>query len=89
MTLGTIVMAAVGGVINAYVLLPAYSAAFGIPVDGLIEMGAAVNRAITSLPTFCHFAVVPFNLVKGVVVSVITLLLYKHISRILKGEHMR
>lgn len=53
MTLGTIVMAAVGGVINAYVLLPAYSAAFGIPVDGLIEMGAAVNRAITSLPTFC------------------------------------
>ena len=89
MTLGTIVMAAVGGVINAYVLLPAYSAAFGIPIDGLVEMGAAVNRAITSLPTFCLFAVVPFNLVKGLVVSVITLLLYKHISRILKGEAMQ
>ena len=89
MLLGTIVMAAVGGVINAYVLLPAYSAAFGIPIDGLVEMGAAVNRAITSLPTFCLFAVVPFNLVKGLVVSVITLLLYKHISRILKGEAMQ
>ena len=82
-------MAAVGGVINAYVLLPAYSAAFGIPIDGLVEMGAAVNQAITSLPTFCLFAVVPFNLVKGLVVSVITLLLYKHISRILKGEAMQ
>ena len=81
-------MAAVGGFLNAYLLLPAYAAAFGMPIDSLVGMGSAVNAAITSLPTFCLFAVVPFNLVKGVVVSVITLLLYKHISRILKGEAM-
>lgn len=89
MILGTVCMAAVGGLMNAYLLLPAYSKAFGIPIDGLVGMGTAVNKAITSLPTFCLFAVVPFNLLKGVVVSVITLVLYKHISRILKGEAMQ
>ena len=88
MVVGTVLMAAVGGFLNAYLLLPAYAAAFGMPIDSLVGMGSAVNAAITSLPTFCLFAVVPFNLVKGVVVSVITLLLYKHISRILKGEAM-
>ena len=85
---GTVLMAAVGGFLNAYLLLPAYAAAFGMPIDSLVSMGSAVNAAITNLPTFCLFAVVPFNLVKGVVVSVITLVLYKHISRILKGEAM-
>lgn len=88
MIAGTAVMATIGGFINAYVLLPAYAAAFGMPIDALVGMGSAVNKAITSLSTFCLFAVVPFNLVKGVVVSFITMVLYKHISRLLKGEAM-
>ena len=85
MAAGTICMAVIGGLMNAYVLLPAYAAAFGMPLDALVDMGTAVNRAIKSLPTFCLFAVVPFNLVKGVVVSGVTMLLYKQISRLLKG----
>lgn len=89
MAAGTVIMAVVGGFLNAYLLLPTYAKAFGIPIDGLVEMGAAVNKAVTSLPTFCLFAVVPFNLIKGVVVSLITLLLYKYIRKILKGEAMR
>ena len=79
---------AVGGLLNAFVLLPAYAAAFGMPMDALVGMGSAVNKAITSLPTFVLFAVVPFNIIKGVVVSLVTMLLYKHISRLLKGEAM-
>ena len=74
--------------LNAFVLLPAYAAAFGMPMDALVGMGSAVNKAITSLPTFVLFAVVPFNIIKGVVVSLVTMLLYKHISRLLKGEAM-
>ena len=64
------------------------AAAFGMPMDALVGMGSAVNKAITSLPTFVLFAVVPFNIIKGVVVSLVTMLLYKHISRLLKGEAM-
>ena len=88
MAVGTIFMAAAGGLLNAFVLLPAYAAAFGMPIDALVAMGTAVNKAITSLTTFVLFSVVPFNLLKGVIVSVVTMLLYKHISRLLKGEAM-
>ena len=49
-------------------------------------MGTAVNKAITSVATFALFAVAPFNIVKGVLVSLITMLLYKHVSPILKGN---
>ena len=82
MTGGTIVMTVIGGFLNAYVLLPAYAAAFG-GMDAIIGMGTAVNGNIPGLQSFVLFAVVPFNLVKGIVVSTVTFLLYKHVSRIL------
>ena len=57
-----------------------------MPVDTFVEMGAAIIPAIHSLTTFCLFNVAPFNIIKGIVVSLITLVLYKHISRLLKGS---
>ena len=83
---GTAVMTIAGSFLNALVLLPAYAAAFGMPIDALVGMGTAVNKAITSVATFALFAVAPFNIVKGVLVSLITMLLYKQESPILKGN---
>lgn len=87
MVTGTLVMTLLGCFINAYVLLPVYAKAFELPMDVLIGMGTEVNGAINSLFTFVLFAVAPFNLVKGIVVSVIVLLIYKKISPLLKGHH--
>ena len=84
MALGTIVLTIVGSLLNAFLLLPVYSKAFGMPMDALIGMGTAVNPNITSLSTFVMFAVAPFNILKGIIVSLITLLLYKKISPIFK-----
>ena len=81
---GTLFMTISGCFINAYVMLPTYAKAFGMPIEALVEMGSAVNASITDLFTFVMFAVVPFNLLKGVLVSVIVLLIYKKISPILK-----
>lgn len=88
MVLGVVCMAAVSCILNAFLLLPAYGKAFGTPVEAFVQMGAALIPAIDSLMTFCLFCVVPFNIVKGIVVSVLTLLLYKHISRLLKETHL-
>lgn len=84
MAAGTALMVVIGCLINAYVMLPAYSAAFGLPIDALVQMGTAVNPNITSLSTFVIFAVAPFNLLKAVLVSLIVLLIYKKISPIFK-----
>lgn len=84
MLVGTLIMTVVGGVLNAYMLLPVYATAFGMPISALVEMGSAVNGYITNLSTFVLFAVVPFNIIKGLVVSIIVTLIYKRISIILK-----
>jgi len=83
---GTICITLVGSFLNAFFLLPAYAIIYGCDMSMLVEMGTKVNPAITSVTTFCLLAVAPFNLVKGVVDSIITFVLYKHISPILKGN---
>lgn len=76
-----------GCLLNAFLLLPAYSQAFYMDMEALIAMGTKVNGAIDSLMTFVIFATAPLNLIKGIVVATLTLLIYKPVSRVLKGEH--
>ena len=82
---GTILMVALGSIMNAFVLLPAYAYFFKMPIGELIAMGTKVNPAIDNLSTFIFLAVTPFNLLKGVAVSLITLLLYKRVSSGIKS----
>ncbi len=86
MAVGTVLMSAAGWAVNAFVLLPLYAAAFHMPMSAIIAMGTKVNTSVTSLSTFVLLIVVPFNLFKGVVVSMLTLLLYKRVSPILHGK---
>lgn len=83
LAIGTLVMTVFGSAFNAIYLLPKFSELFGLPLDTIVGMGTAVNGAINSVSTLVLFAVVPFNLLKGIVVSALTFLLYKRISPIL------
>lgn len=80
---GTLVMTVFGSAFNAIYLLPKFSALFGMPLDVIVGMGTKVNGAIDSVSTLVLFAVAPFNLLKGGVVSLLTMLLYKRISPLL------
>ena len=82
MVVGTLFMTILGCFLNAYLLLPTYAKAFQMPIEALVGMGTAINANITDLLTFVAFAVAPFNLLKGVLVSIIVLLIYKKISPI-------
>ncbi len=80
---GGLCMIIIGGLINGLVLLPAYSYFYHMPMEALIEMGSKLIPAIRNTATFVLFATMPFNLIKAVVTSLVTLLLYKRISPIL------
>ena len=71
---------------NAFVLLPAYGKAFGMPIEAFIEMGAAVNHSVNSLLGFVALIIVPFNLFKYILMSVIVFFIYKRIRVVLKGD---
>lgn len=83
LTVGTITLTIVGCVLNAFVLLPAYATAFHMPIDTLVEMGSVINPGITGLTSFVLFAVAPFNLLKGIVVSLIVMLTYKKLRAVI------
>ena len=87
---GTLCMTVFGSAFNAIYLLPKFAALYGMPLEAIVGMGTKVNAHITSVSTLVLFAVVPFNLLKGVIVSALTFLLYKRISPLLhKGDEHR
>lgn len=81
---GTLTMTAVGTFFNAVYLLPKFAQLYGMPLDDIIAMGTKINPAITDITSFVVLAVAPHNLLKGTLVSVITMLIYKKLSPILK-----
>ncbi len=86
MATGTVIMTVFGCFLNAYLLLPTYAKAFEMPMDALIGMGSAINANITDLFTFVAFSVAPFNLLKGVLVSLIVFFIYKKIRPIFRMQ---
>lgn len=81
---GTLVITIIGPVFNAVYLLPAFAKLYGMPLEAIIGMGTAINPAITSVGTLVVFSVAPLNLLKGLIDSVITVIIYKPLSKILK-----
>ena len=81
MVVATVVMAVLSVFINAYVMIPIYSSF--MPLDQIIQLGKDIVPLITNTLTFCVFCVAPFNIIKGVLVSVITTFIYKPLSRVI------
>lgn len=83
---GVLAMSIGAGILNYYIFLPMYSRAFHVPLEGFVSMGGTVNPHIADLKELVIWAIVPFNLIKGVLVGSITTLVYKSISPILHDE---
>lgn len=80
--IGTIAMTIVGCVINYYVMTPLYGQMMGL--DAIIAMGTAINPKIHDLFTFVVWVYAPFNILKGTLLSLATLPLFKKMSKLLK-----
>lgn len=81
---GVLAMTLGASAINYFFMLPFYIKVMQFPLDAIIGMTQAVgNTLVTSLETLILYVFVPFNLFKGIVVSLIVGLLYKRLSPIL------
>ena len=79
--IGTLCMSILGTAFNAWYLLPKFSELFHMPLESIIEMGAAIHPSISGVGSFVFLCVAPLNLVKGALVSVLTMLLYKRVAQ--------
>lgn len=84
MLVGTLFMAVAGVVLNYFVMIPFYVKAFGMPLEAIIGAGAKIQPLVTNKLSFTIVCVAPFNIVKGIIVSLVTALIYKHISAFVK-----
>ena len=84
MLVGTLFMAVAGVVLNYFVMIPFYVKAFGMPLEAIIGAGAKIQPLVTNKLSFTIACVAPFNIVKGIIVSLVTALIYKHISAFVK-----
>lgn len=83
---GTLVMTVFGTAFNAVYLLPKFAELYGMPLDSIVGLGHAINPSINSVTTLALFAVAPMNLMKGGIVSIVTMLIYKKLSPILHSK---
>lgn len=81
---GGAAMVILGCFVNAYIMLPTYGKAFGMPIEAIISMATKIWPSIDTMFEFILICVVPFNTIKAIVVSVITMLVYKPMHRLIE-----
>ena len=78
-----------GALVNYFITIPLYAIVLGLSTEAIVGMSAKVIPAIHDKLTLILFAFCPFNLLKGIVLTLITVPLYKKVSPILKRESLR
>mgnify|MGYP002515734322 CR=1 FL=1 len=81
--LGTVAMTIVITLANYFIMFPLYAKLMGQDIQAFVDMGTAINKNITDLKSMMLISIVPFNLLKGVMITALTLLIYKRVSPIL------
>lgn len=74
--LATLFMAVSASLLNYFFLLPFYAKAYGIPLTAYVDMAKSVNSLVVDLRTFIVFGILPFNLLKGVLMSLMAYPVY-------------
>lgn len=85
--IGSVAMACMGMLTNYFLIIPFYSAV-GMPIDAILGACAAVNPAINGMGAYLLIGVLPFNLIKGAILTVITMLAYKKLSTFIKSKQV-
>lgn len=82
--ISTIVTSLVASIVNYFILLPMYETLMNISLDAIISSASKTIPFITNKISFVILCTLPFNLVKGIINSILIVLLYKRISPIIK-----
>ncbi len=86
MALGIVVMVAAGALANYFIMIPFYMKVMNFSAEAIVGMIANVIPAVDSMGKLILLATAPFNLLKGVVLCLVTLLVYKRLSPLLHGK---
>nr|WP_297176185.1 ECF transporter S component [uncultured Agathobaculum sp.] len=85
---GSAAMAGMGMLTNYYLIIPFYVNGMGWKLDAIFEMCRVVNPAIDGMTTYLLIGILPFNLIKGIILTLITMVAYKKLSVFIKSKQI-
>lgn len=80
---GTLSMMFSASLLNYFILLPLYQAVLHFPLEQIINLGTIANPQIVDLKSFIALGIAPFNMIKGIAMSLLTLMIYKKLFPVL------
>ncbi|SHJ93740.1 Riboflavin transporter FmnP [Hathewaya proteolytica DSM 3090] len=86
LALGTLIMSLAAAVLNYYFFIPAFAAFFGAPVETFVGAATKINGNITTFKALIYWMIIPFNLLKGLVVSIAYMMLHRHVTPIINNK---
>ncbi len=84
---GLFVMCALSVVTNTFLVYPVYTKLYGI--DAIINMSSSIIPSVDSVLDIILIFNLPFTLVKGLLNTILTFLLYKRLSPIIRTGKLR
>jgi len=84
LVVATFSMMVSASILNYFVLIPLYQTVLHFPLDQMIALGTVANPHIIDLSSFITLAIAPFNMIKGFIISIFTMMIYKKIFPILR-----
>lgn len=82
-------MIVAGALVNYFITVPLYAVVLHFSTEAIVGMSSQVIPAIHDKLTLILYAFCPFNLLKGVILTLITIPLYKKVSPLLHRESLR
>ncbi|OCL26229.1 hypothetical protein U472_09460 [Orenia metallireducens] len=78
--IGSFVMTITAVIVNLIIIIPLYENILNISLDNIIKLSQQVNPYIKDLNSYLIFIIIPFNLIKGGVLTTLTYLLNKKLD---------
>lgn len=85
---GTVAMSIVAMITNKLIILPFYVKGMGWNLDMIFDLCKSVNPAIDGMNAYLFLAVFPFTMIKGFLITFITILVYKRLSVFIKDKQL-
>ena len=85
LAVGTLVTSIISVILNIVLIFPVYAKLMGLDLNTIVSMCAEVNPYVNNMVTLMAFSMFPFNIFKYGVTSLITFILYKKLSHIIRN----
>lgn len=80
MAMGTLVMAVLMSLANYYIIFPSYAFFLGFGINEMVKMASVANHSIHNLLTLVVLGVLPFNIIKGILMAAVAIPIFTRLK---------